>query len=145
MRNQILATALTTALCVAAVPQMSAAQTQLSVPAGAPVAAAATQVVVAVGKSTTISVPAPYTDVLVAEPRIADVTPVDTHSVSVVGKAMGSTVITLYGANKTLLATVNVVVSADLEGLKAQLHQICRPKRVSQSVPPISPSCCPGP
>ncbi len=124
MRNQILATALTTALCVAAVPQMSAAQTQLSVPAGAPVAAAATQVVVAVGKSTTISVPAPYTDVLVAEPRIADVTPVDTHSVSVVGKAMGSTVITLYGANKTLLATVNVVVSADLEGLKAQLHQI---------------------
>src|SRR5579871_4026128 len=124
MSNRSLSTALAMALCFAAMPVMAAAPSQLAVPAGASVTAATYQAVVAVGKSTTISVPTPYTDVLVAEPRIADVTPIDTRTVSVVGKAMGSTVVTLYGANKALLATVEVVVSADLEGLKAQLHQI---------------------
>lgn len=81
-------------------------------------------VVLGVSKSAPVDVPMPYTDVLVADPKIADVTPVDTRTVSIVGKAMGSTVLTIYGANKSLLATVNIVVSADLEGLKAQLHRV---------------------
>jgi pilus assembly protein CpaC len=122
MGKRILVTALAAMLCIAATPNIAIAQAQpITVQPGN---AATIQSVIAVGKSTTISVPVPYTDVLVAEPKIADVTPVDTHTVSIVGKSMGSTVITLYGANKRLLATVNVVVSADIEGLKAQIHQI---------------------
>lgn len=82
------------------------------------------EVVLGVSKSMPVNVPMAYTDVLVADPKIADVTPVDTRTVSIVGKAMGSTVLTIYGANKSLLATVNIVVSADLEGLKEQLHRV---------------------
>ena len=41
---------------------------------------------------------------------------------------MGSTVLTIYGQNKRLLATVNITVSADLDSLKARLHQIFPPK-----------------
>ena len=61
---------------------------------------------------------------MIADPKIADVAPVDKTSVSVIGKSMGSTVLTIYGPNKKLIATVNVIVSADLEGLKARIHQI---------------------
>ena len=97
------------------------------------------QAVIGVSKSTTITVPAPYTDVFVADPKIADVTPIDTHTVSVVGKTMGATVLTIYGANKTLLMTVNVVVSADIEDLKAQLHQVV-PAETAVSVSAANPS-----
>jgi pilus assembly protein CpaC len=79
---------------------------------------------VAVGKSQVLELPAPYTDVMVADPKIADVVPLTSHSVYIVGQSLGSTAITLYGPNKHLLAAVNVVVSADIEGFKARLHDV---------------------
>ncbi|HEX7761010.1 MAG TPA: type II and III secretion system protein family protein [Caulobacteraceae bacterium] len=82
------------------------------------------EVVVGVGKSQVIQLPTSYTDVMVADPKIADILPLNTHSVYVVGKSMGSTALTIYGPGKRLIAAVNVVVSPDLEGFKARLHEI---------------------
>ncbi|HTX51000.1 MAG TPA: type II and III secretion system protein family protein [Caulobacteraceae bacterium] len=82
------------------------------------------ELVVAVGKSQVLELPAPYTDVMVADPKVADVLPLTSHSVYIVGQALGSTAITLYGPNKHLLAAVDVVVSPDIEGFKARLHDI---------------------
>jgi pilus assembly protein CpaC len=92
-----------------------------------PVAAAAQEgrqeVVVAAGKSQVIELPERFTDVMIADPAIVDVLPLTTRSVYVVGKKVGTTNITIYGAGKRMLAGVNVMVSADVGGLKARIHE----------------------
>ena len=82
------------------------------------------EVVIAAGKSEVIQLPQPYTDLLIADPKVADVLPLNSRSVYVVGKSAGSTALTIYGPGKRLIAAVNVVVGADLEGLKRRLHEI---------------------
>ena len=89
----------------------------------------APEVVVAVGKSQVIELPAPYSDLMIADPKIADVLPLTNHSVYVVGKGMGSTALTIYGPGKRLIAAANVVVSADIEGLKSRLGEILPDER----------------
>ena len=84
----------------------------------------APEVVVPVGKSQVIELPAPYSDLMIADPKIADVLPLTNHSIYVVGKGMGSTALTIYGPGKRLIAAANVVVSADIEGLKSRLGEI---------------------
>jgi pilus assembly protein CpaC len=84
----------------------------------------APEVVVAVGKSQVIELAAPYSDLMIADPKIADVLPLTNHSVYVVGKGMGSTALTIYGPGKRLIAAANVVVSADIEGLKGRLGEL---------------------
>lgn len=79
---------------------------------------------VGVGKSQVLELPAPYTDVMVADPRIADVLPLNPHSVYVVGKAPGSTALTIYGPGQRLVGAANVVVSADIQGLKGRLAEL---------------------
>jgi pilus assembly protein CpaC len=82
------------------------------------------EVVVPVGKSQVIQLPTAYADIMIADPKIADVLPLNTHSVYVVGKGLGATALTIYGPNRHLLAAVNVVVSVDIESFKARLHEI---------------------
>ncbi len=85
---------------------------------------ATVEAVIGVGKSKVIELPSAYTDVMVADPKIADVLPLNTRSVYVVGKSMGATALTLYGPGKRLLAAVNVVVSVDIETMKNRLNEI---------------------
>lgn len=87
------------------------------------------EVVVPVGKSQVIELPARYSDLMIADPKIADVLPLTDHSVYVVGKGMGSTALTVYGPGKRLIAAANVVVSADIEGLKTRLGEILPDER----------------
>ncbi|HZZ36708.1 MAG TPA: type II and III secretion system protein family protein [Caulobacteraceae bacterium] len=82
------------------------------------------EVVVSAGKSQVIQLPSPYTDVMVADPKIADVLPLNTRAIYVVGKSMGATALTIYGPGKRLIAAINVVVSADIESFKGRLHDI---------------------
>jgi pilus assembly protein CpaC len=85
---------------------------------------AAEPLVISIGKSRLVELPAPYSDVMIADPKIADVVPINRHSVYVVAKAMGSTALTVYGAGKRAIYSSDVVVSADLEGLKKRLHDM---------------------
>jgi pilus assembly protein CpaC len=87
------------------------------------------ELVVGVGKSQVLELPDAYTDVMVADPKIADVLPLNKHSVYVVGKATGSTALTIYGPGQRLLAAANVVVSADIQGLKGRLAEILPQER----------------
>lgn len=86
--------------------------------------ASAPEVAVAVGKSQVIELPSAYSDLMIADPKIADVLPLTNHSVYVVGRGMGSTALTVYGPGKRLIAAANVVVSADIDGLKSRLAEI---------------------
>jgi pilus assembly protein CpaC len=103
------------------------ASTAVPTPAGPPVTAreaVTTEVVVGAGKSQVIQLPAAYTDVMVADPKIADILPLTNRSVYVVGKTAGSTALTIYGPGKSLIAAVNVVVSADIDSLKVRLSEV---------------------
>ena len=82
------------------------------------------QVQIATGKSQVLDVPAPYADLMIADPKVADVVPLTPSSVYVVGKAPGSTALTIYGPGKRLIAAVNVVVGPDIEGFKTRLHEV---------------------
>ena len=88
--------------------------------AGAPVES----FTLATGKSRLVELPSAYTDVMIGDPKIADIVPINNHSVYVVGRGMGTTALTVYGANKRVIYTADVVVSADLDGLKSRLHAI---------------------
>jgi len=89
-----------------------------------PVGGPSYEVVVSQGKSQVLQLPEAYSDVMIADPKIADVLPLTTHSVYIVGKAPGATALTIYGPGRRLLAAVNVEVSADLDSFKARLHDI---------------------
>ncbi len=82
------------------------------------------QLEISQGKSQVLEVPAPYTDLMVADPKVADVVPLTSHSVYVVGKGPGATGLTIYGAGKRLIAAVNVVVGPDIDSFKVRLHEI---------------------
>ncbi len=82
------------------------------------------ELVVGAGKSEVLDLPEPYSDVMIADPKVADVLPLNSRSVYVVGKQQGSTALTIYGPGRRLIAAANVVVSADIEGFKSRLARI---------------------
>jgi pilus assembly protein CpaC len=84
----------------------------------------AAPIVIGVGKSRLVELPAPYSDVMIGNPKVADVLPLNPHSVYVVGKGMGSTALTVYGVGKRVIYSSDVLVSADLDGLKARIHDV---------------------
>jgi len=87
------------------------------------------ELVVGAGKSEVLELPEPYTDLMIADPKIADVLPLNRHSVYVVGKSQGATALTIYGPGRRLIAAANVVVSADIDGFKSRLASILPAER----------------
>ena len=81
-------------------------------------------VTLATGKSRLVELPSTYSDVMIGDPKIADIVPINNHSVYVVGRGMGATALTVYGTGRKVIYTADVVVSADLDGLKNRLHAI---------------------
>ena len=81
-------------------------------------------ITIGVGKSRLVELPSGYSDVMIGDPKIADVQPLNQRSVYVVGKGMGSTSLTVYGTGRRVIYSSDVVVSADLDGLRARLHEI---------------------
>src|SRR5262245_5962779 len=80
-------------------------------------------IVIGVGKSKLVELPSGYTDVMIGDPKVADIAPLNQRSVYVVGKAMGATSLTIYGTGKRVIYSSDVLVSADLENFKARLHE----------------------
>jgi pilus assembly protein CpaC len=62
-----------------------------------------------------------FSDVVVADPETADVVPLTDHSVSILGKKIGATRISLYGEGKRLVGLVDVEVSYDTVRLSAAI------------------------
>jgi pilus assembly protein CpaC len=111
-------------LCSALTAPLMATAARAEEAAPGTASAFASEIVVAAGKSQVVALPAPYTDVMVADPKVADVLPLSNRSIYVVGKTMGSTAITVYGPGKKLISAANVVVGADIESLKTRLHDV---------------------
>jgi pilus assembly protein CpaC len=87
-------------------------------------AARAGELMVPLNKSQVIEVDRSFAEVSIGNPEIADVTPLTRDSVYVFGKRLGTTSLTITDSNGGLIAVVDVVVSYDIEGLKAQMFQL---------------------
>jgi pilus assembly protein CpaC len=79
---------------------------------------------VPVNKSQILKVDRPFKDILVGNPKIADVLPLTNRTLYILGKALGTTSLSIYGANKSLLAIVDLVVTHNVDGLKAKIFEL---------------------
>jgi pilus assembly protein CpaC len=80
--------------------------------------------VVPINKSQVLKVDQPFSELLIGNPEIADVVALTNQTVYVLGKQLGTTNLTIYGAKRKLLAVLDLVVSYDVESLKAKLHDV---------------------
>ncbi|HEY7457912.1 MAG TPA: type II and III secretion system protein family protein [Xanthobacteraceae bacterium] len=78
---------------------------------------------VPLSKSETVRTDAGFVDVVVADPEIADVLPLTDRSLSVLGKKIGSTRLSIYAEGKQLLGVFDVEVSYDTSQLAAELSR----------------------
>jgi pilus assembly protein CpaC len=78
---------------------------------------------VPLSKSETIRTDTGFVDVVVADPEVADVLPLTDRSLSVLGKKIGSTRLSLYAEGKQLLGVFDVEVSYDTSQLAAELSR----------------------
>ena len=82
------------------------------------------QIHLAIGKSTLIDSRTDIKRVSLAAPEIADTIVLSPRQIYVVGKGVGSTNLTLWGARGSLLDIVEIEVTPDLARLKEKLHHI---------------------
>jgi pilus assembly protein CpaC len=76
---------------------------------------------VTVGKSEDLRTDAAFVDITVGDAEIADVHPLTDKSLSVLGKKIGTTRVSIYGENKKLVGIFDVEVSYDVSTLAAEL------------------------
>lgn len=104
-------------------------------PAAAQVAVAgnvnAGELNVPVNKSQVLRSDRPYSKALIGNPDIADIVPITSTSVYVLGKKSGTTSLTLYDNSSRLIAVVDVVVGPDVLTLKRQLSDLMPGSQVS--------------
>ena len=86
--------------------------------------------VVPIDKSQVLQLDMPFAELLVGNAKIADVMALSDRTIYVLGRAQGSTSLTIYGRDKQLIAVVDLVITPDIGGLKAQLHDILPDERV---------------
>jgi pilus assembly protein CpaC len=115
--------ALAAALVAAAAPAAQA-QEQQQQPQGHIVAVSVTRtagIMVTVGKSQDVRTERGFADIMVSDPTVADVSPLTDHSLSILGKKIGATRITVYDRDRQPVQIFDVTVSFDLSGLAAEI------------------------
>ena len=104
------------AALTAAALSASPASAQLGVHAG--------ELEVPVNKSQVVTADTPIERAMVGNAAIADVVPVSDRSVYVLGKAMGTTSLTLYDRANRVIAVMDIDVGPDVDGLRTQLSEL---------------------
>jgi pilus assembly protein CpaC len=103
-----------------AVIDVASAQSRL-VRAGGP--DRTTMVTVTIGKSQDIHTGSGFVDVMVGDPEIADVNPLTDHTLSILGKKIGTTRVTVYAEGKKLVGIYDIEVSYDVTRLLNELRR----------------------
>lgn len=83
-----------------------------------------------VDKSDTIRLERPFAEALVGDSEVADVIPLTNQSLYVLGKKIGATRLTMLNAEKQVLGIVEVEISYDVAGIKAQIHETLPDARI---------------
>jgi pilus assembly protein CpaC len=85
---------------------------------------------VPVNKSQILKVDRPFKEVLVGNPKIADVLALTNRTLYVLGKELGTTSLSIYGADKSLLAIVDLVVTHNVDGMKSKVFELFPDEKV---------------
>jgi pilus assembly protein CpaC len=104
-------------MTVALAPAASQARQQIALAS----AARAAMVTVTVGKSQDVHTDQSFADIMVGAPDIADVNPLTDHSLSILGKKIGTTRVTVYGQDKKPVGIFDVEVSYDISWLASEI------------------------
>jgi pilus assembly protein CpaC len=86
--------------------------------------ARAGELLVPLNKSQVIEVDRAFAEISVGNPEIADVTALTQRALYVFGKRLGTTSLTITDSRGAVIAIVDLVVSYDIEGLKAKLFEL---------------------
>jgi pilus assembly protein CpaC len=92
--------------------------------------ARAGELLVPLNKSQVIEVDRPFAEISVGNPEIADVTALTQQALYVFGKQLGTTSLTITDSRGDVIAIVDLVVSYDIEGLRAKLFELLPGQRV---------------
>jgi pilus assembly protein CpaC len=76
---------------------------------------------VAVGKTEDVRIDAPFTNITIGDSEIADVTPLTDRTISILGKKIGTTRVTLYSEEKQQLGIFDIEVTYDVSPLAAEI------------------------
>jgi pilus assembly protein CpaC len=82
---------------------------------------ASDNITVLIGRAIVIESTQPFIEVSVANPAVADVSPLSDRSIYIFGKARGATSLTLLGENGKLITNVTIKVVPDIAELKMRL------------------------
>ena len=80
-----------------------------------------TTITVTVGKSEDVRTDDSLVDIMVGNPDVADVNPLTDHALSILGKKIGTTRVTVYGEGKKVVGIFDVEVSYDVSRLGAEI------------------------
>jgi pilus assembly protein CpaC len=79
---------------------------------------------VTVGKTEDVRIDAPFTDITIGDSDVADVTPLTDRSLSILGKKIGTTRVSIYSEDKKLVGIFDIEVSYDISRLATELRRI---------------------
>jgi len=80
-------------------------------------------VTVTIGKSQDVRTGTSFVDVMVGDPEVADVNPLTDHTLSILGKKIGTTRVQVYAEGKKLIGIFDVEVSYDISRLTNELKR----------------------
>ncbi|MGB7102946.1 MAG: type II and III secretion system protein family protein [Xanthobacteraceae bacterium] len=83
-----------------------------------------TTVTVMVGKSEDVHIDQSLVDITVGDPEVADVNPLTDHALSILGKKIGATRVTIYGEGKKIVGIFDVNVAYDVSRLNTEIARI---------------------
>jgi len=84
-------------------------------------------VTIAVGKTEDVRVDSPFSDITVGDPDVADVAPLTDHTLSILGKKIGTTRVTVYAEGKRQLGIFDIEVSYDVSRLAHEIREVTGP------------------
>ena len=89
------------------------------------------RVEVALNKSTVLQLNTPVKKISIGNPAIADILVLRGSQIYVLGKGLGSTNVLLWDKNDGVISNLDVEVTHDLAGLKAQLYELMPAEKVN--------------
>ena len=84
-------------------------------------------VLVPVGKTDDLRIDVPFTDITVGDPDVADVTPLTDRTISVLGKKVGTTRVTVYAENRRHVGIFDVEVTYEVSRLAVEILKVAGP------------------
>jgi pilus assembly protein CpaC len=130
IRKILLGSGVAVALAVLAMGQPYAQQRRTVVVTPQPAVQARQVLNLPLNKSEVLRVSEPVKRIAVGNADIADAQPLSDQQFYILGKAVGTTNISVYGDSDRLLAVIDVVVGIDVEGVKAAIHSLLPGERI---------------